>query len=167
MARRRPVGRVPRSRAATEDLMSDRKYRQRGYQDDNRERPRAARPAQPREPGAPRGRPDLREPRAPNVPGFSETIRCANCGETLTSPFTPSTTCTRCGAAVHSCAQCTFFDPGARFECMQNQHLTARVTPKDAGNECPLYEPRVKVERQTTSKGPADPKSAFDDLFKF
>jgi hypothetical protein len=146
--------------------MSDRKYRQRGYQDDDRGQPRGPKPPQqPREPGAPRGRPDLRDPRTPNVPGFSDTVRCANCGQTLTGPFAPSTTCTRCGAAVHSCAQCAFFDPGARFECMQN--VPARITPKDAANECALYEPRVKVERQTTSKGPSDPRSAFDDLFKF
>ena len=46
------------------------------------------------------------------------------------------------------------FDPSARFEC--SRPLTARVSPKDAANDCPLYEARTSLERETTTAvGPA------------
>jgi hypothetical protein len=61
--------------------------------------------------------------------------------------------------------QCSFFDPGARFECMQA--IPARIPVKDAANDCTLFEPRVRVERQTGSAAPSSARSAFDDLFKF
>jgi hypothetical protein len=44
------------------------------------------------------------------------------------------------------------------------------VSPKDARNTCPLYEPRTTVERETTSTtsptGTNSARKAFDDLFK-
>ena len=152
--------------------MSDRKYRQRGYQDDPRDRERPARPADPvgapppQHSGEPRGR--IREPRAPNMPGFREVVRCSRCGFELTvaQACNPSGQCGKCGADLHACAQCAHFDPGSRFECMQP--LTARVTPKDTRNTCELFEPRTTTERETrsASAGPTSAKKAFDDLFK-
>ncbi|MCL4814079.1 MAG: hypothetical protein KJ061_16430 [Vicinamibacteraceae bacterium] len=147
--------------------MSERKYRQRGYQDDDRDRtPRAKSPdARPQE-REPRGRRAFVEPPRPNLPGFAEAVRCAACGHQFTgSLYAADAVCLRCGAALHSCAQCSFFDPGARFECMQP--VTVRIMPKDAANQCRLFEPRVKVERETTSRRPDSPHKAFDDLFKF
>jgi hypothetical protein len=78
--------------------------------------------------------------------------------------------------------QCTHFDPGARFECAAP--VSARVSPKDAPNDCTLFEARTGWERETTTGGGAaasqSPKTsgqdsapassarkAFDDLFKF
>jgi hypothetical protein len=40
------------------------------------------------------------------------------------------------------------------------------VSPKDARNSCPLYEPRTTVERETKSTAPTSARKAFDDLFK-
>ncbi len=143
--------------------MSDRKYRQRGYQDDAPAPSRAARPPQEKS-REPRGHPPLR-PKSPNMPGFHDVIRCARCGRVLDPPIGLETVCPQCGSALHSCAQCVFFDPSSRFECAQP--ISARVTPKDGRNECGYYAPRVTVERQTHSpKGPPDAKRAFDDLFK-
>ncbi|MCL4849132.1 MAG: hypothetical protein KJ066_21475 [Acidobacteria bacterium] len=148
--------------------MSDRKYRQRGYQDDQREAPRTpGRPASPPRERAPRGRPDLRDPRAPNVPAFAESVRCTNCGAPADLPIGFDASCPRCRVDLHACSQCASFDPGSRFECMQP--IAARVTPKHANNRCTLFEPRTRVERQTgssTPAGPDDAKSAFDRLFK-
>ena len=66
--------------------MSDRKYRQRGYQDDDRERqpaPKTPRPAP--EPGAPAGARRISQdgPRNINMPGFREVVRCAQCGAVI------------------------------------------------------------------------------------
>jgi len=148
--------------------MSDRKYRQRGYQDDNRERGTgdAAKPRPPREPGRPAGVKTDREPRNVNVPAFQQTIKCSRCGTGIAGYSAPDATCTRCGTALHSCVQCASFDPGQRFECMQS--IPARVAPKDAPNTCTFFDPRVQVERQTgsTREGPVSARDAFDKLFK-
>ena len=145
--------------------MSDRKYRQRGYQDEDRERERgqtAGPPKAPRE-REPRGRPPL-EPRKPNMPGFHEVTRCARCGHVVTTYISETSRCAKCGSDLHACAQCVSFDTGSRFECLQS--IPARVSPKDAQNACTLFEPRVTVERITSSPAPSSARTAFDDLFK-
>ena len=146
--------------------MSDRKYRQRGYQDDARDR--AARPPagdRDKVPGPPRSRADRPEgPRTPNMPGFRSVVRCHRCGGLVGAVILVNTACAKCGAALHCCAQCESFDPGARYECMQP--ITARVTPKDAFTTCHLFAARATVERETGSAKQTTARSAFDDLFK-
>ena len=146
--------------------MSDRKYRQRGYQDEPREPRREGRPPEKKE-YAPRGQPPI-APKTFNMPGFREVVRCARCGNELTvaAAWSPDATCVRCGSALHACAQCTHFDTSAPFECQQP--IRARVSPKDARNECPSFQPRTTVERETksSSSGAGGARQAFDDLFK-
>ena len=145
--------------------MSDRKYRQRGYQDDDRPRsPKPARP--PREPGAPAGARRLSQdgPKSVNMPGYREVVRCNECGNPVSADIGFLDACPRCGSDLHACAQCASFDPGSRFECMQP--IKARVTPKKERNSCELFAPRVKVERETTAPRQDDARKAFDDLFK-
>ena len=144
--------------------MSERKYRQRGYRDEPRAPRQEHRPAEKRE-YAPRGQPPT-APKTFNMPGFREVVRCRGCGNELTvaAAWTPDGRCTRCGADLHTCAQCVHFDTGAAFECQQA--IPARVSPKDARNSCTLFEPRTTVERETKSAPPASARKAFDDLFK-
>lgn len=147
--------------------MSERKYRQRGYQDDDRDRPQKPQaPRTPREPGAPAGARRISQdgPKTINMPGYREVVRCAQCGTPVSVAIGFTTTCLRCGADLHACAQCSSFDPGSRFECMQA--ITARVTPKNARNTCTLFSPRTTVERETTTPRTDDARKAFDDLFK-
>ncbi len=143
--------------------MNDRKYRQRGYQDDgSRDRDRA--PA--RENAPPRVRPEDRPPgpRKLNMPGFHDVVRCHRCATIVGGKVGLSSTCVKCGAALHSCAQCTYFNPGDRYECMQT--IPARIAPKDVFNTCNLFEAKTTVERETGSGKPTTARSAFDDLFK-
>jgi hypothetical protein len=145
--------------------MSDRKYRQRGYQDDPREAKREQRPQEKKE-YAPRGQPPI-APKTFNMPGFREVVRCARCGHELTvaAAWSVEGTCPRCNADLHACAQCVHFDTSAAFECQQP--IPVRVSPKDARNACTFYEPRTTVERETKSTGgPPSARKAFDDLFK-
>jgi hypothetical protein len=147
--------------------MSDRKYRQRGYQDEPRERTPKRPPAE-REPRAPgRVLQDAKGPRTPNLMGTHELFRCARCGNKLTLPVEADGRCPRCGTDLHSCINCVSFDTSARWECTQ-QALTARVAPKDERNLCTFFEARTTVERQTGSSaaGPPSARQAFDDLFK-
>lgn len=148
--------------------MSDRKYRQRGYQDEDRERqpkPQSSRPAP--EPGAPAGARRISQdaPKNINMPGYREVVRCSQCGNPVSSAIAFDSRCSRCGTDLHSCSQCASFDPGSRFECMKP--VPARITPKNTRNTCTHYEARTTVERETTTPRTDDARKAFDDLFKF
>lgn len=148
--------------------MSDRKYRQRGYQDDDRDRqpkPEARKPE--REPGAPAGARRISQdgPRTINMPGFRHVVRCSSCGTVVGADVGSESRCARCGVDLRTCAQCESFDPGSRFECMQT--IAARVSPKNVRNACTFYSPRTTYERETTAPKPDSARKAFDDLFKF
>lgn len=145
--------------------MSDRKYRQRGYQDEGKpsRAPSGKKSPAPYDPRIPR------DPRIPNMPGFRETFRCARCGHVEAGAIAVDTNCARCGVPLHACIHCASFDSGAPFACRQT--IPARVSPKDAKNTCALYAPRLTVERETGStpatSGSSGARKAFDDLFKF
>ena len=160
--------------------MSDRKYRQRGNQDENKPRgPKGPAPPRPpkqdRAPG--RQLQDAAGPKTPNLMAAHEVCRCARCGNLLALPIADDSACPKCGVALHSCVQCVSFDTSARWECTQSDQLPARVAPKDARNDCALYSPRATIERQTSTPQNRDAghasggssnsaKQAFDDLFK-
>lgn len=144
--------------------MSERKYRQHGYQDDgNRNRtPQARRPPEPRDPRLPR------DPKIPNVPGFRSLFRCNRCGHVQSPEIGFASACAKCGVSLHACIHCQSFDAGARFEC--TEPVPQRVSPKDSANSCALFSARVSVERETGStpaSGSNSARKAFDDLFKF
>ncbi|MEO7192854.1 MAG: hypothetical protein ABI051_17555 [Vicinamibacterales bacterium] len=144
--------------------MSDRKYRQSGYQDEGRRerRPALARPVEAHDPRIPR------DPRVPNMPGFKQVFRCARCGHLEPLDVQADSTCGNCGVDLHACVHCVSFDSGARFECAAN--VPVRLSPKDVKNQCSSFAPRVSVERETGSTpvgSSSGARKAFDDLFKF
>jgi hypothetical protein len=150
----------------------DRKYRHRGYQDTGERPSPSARGPQP-----PRPKPE--GPRGRGLGAPTEMVfRCAACGaKRLVSaeaghPDFPAVdaTCARCGADLHTCSNCLHFDTGSRWECRRHAELTARVAKKRARNECTLFTPKAAQEfgadRDRAAAGPADPRAAFDALFK-
>lgn len=151
--------------------MSERKYRQRGYQDEpprNRDRsgpPQGERkPPEPRAPG--REFQSASGPKTPNLMATHEVFKCSRCGHKLSLPVAETDLCARCATAVHACINCVSFDTGSRWECSQPA-ITARVAPKDAANTCAYFSARTTVERQTTTQvAPNTARQAFDDLFK-
>jgi hypothetical protein len=159
--------------------MSDRKYRQRGYQDEPRPRgPKGPKPPGPPKERAPGGRPlqDAAGPRTPNLMAAHEVFRCARCGNLLSLSVGLADGCSRCGVDLHSCIQCASFDTSARWECTQSDALPERVSPKDGRNQCTSFTPRTTVERQTSTPAGTggeggggstnNARKAFDDLFK-
>jgi predicted RNA-binding Zn-ribbon protein involved in translation (DUF1610 family) len=141
--------------------LSDRKYRQRGYQDSGRE------PQKKFEAPVPSRKDNTFGPRPLNMPGTRTVSRCAQCGTLLQSITDPVGQCPKCGFDLHSCKQCEHFDPSSRFEC--NQPIPQRISPKDKQNDCAFYSMRVSLEKETSSKGmarPNDARQAFDNLFK-
>src|ERR1041385_1753976 len=138
------------------DNMSDRKYRQRGYQDDDRERERKPKPQQP-----PR---DREGPRSPRMMAYGEKIKCAACGAIVPGNIGFESTCPKCNADLHTCREATYFDPGWRLECPKP--ITARVLNKGGRNKCELFAARTVVERETRSGKPTDARPALAHLFK-
>jgi len=130
--------------------------------------PRAPRPEQrpvEKKEYAPRGQPPT-TPKTFAVPSFREAVKCTRCGNELTvaTAWSEDARCNRCGADLHACAQCANFDTSAAFECIKP--IPARISPKDARNSCPLFEPRTTVSRETKTTAPSSARQAFDDLFK-
>jgi hypothetical protein len=139
--------------------MSDRKYRQRGYMDSDRE-PQRSKPQ-----SKPQSKPAEREgPRSPRMMPFGETVNCAACGAKAPPSINLDTSCPKCNADLHTCKQCTYFDPSVRFECRKS--IPARIMNKNKRNTCELFSPRTVVERETSSGAPKDARQAFANLFK-
>jgi hypothetical protein len=143
------------------NFMSDRKYRQHGYQDSGESKVRSR-----AEVSQPKPQENTYGPRPLNMPGARTVSRCAQCGALQNAMVESDTKCSKCGLALHSCKMCTHFDPSGRFEC--RQAIPARVSPKDAVNSCTFYEIRQSVERETTSGGLRvnNARQAFENLFK-
>ena len=164
-------------------MSDDRKYRQRGYQDDDRDRQRPSGPRPDgggerkpeREPGAPAGarRISSEGARNPRMMGSRQVARCSRCGTIVDAEIMSRSKCPKCQVDLRSCIQCVNFDPGASFECAIK--IPARVSPKDVANDCQHFSGRTTWERETTAavnqnnnpKEPSGAKKAFDDLFKF
>ncbi len=140
--------------------MSDRKYRQSGYMDNDRgDKP--SRQSGPK----PGPKPADREgPRSPKMMAYGEKMKCAACAAIVPANVGLESSCPKCNADLHTCRMCTFFDPGSRFEC--RKPLTARILNKGGRNNCELFAARTVVERETSSGKPTDARQAFANLFK-
>ena len=158
---------------------SDRKYRQNGYMDTDRDN-RSYREDRPK-PNGPRPPLDVTGPRLPRLVQHVAASRCFNCATALPEGAESSGKCPKCSADLHCCKQCSFFEPSTRFQCLKP--IPLRIPVKDKTNDCALFKPRVTVARDGTSShsappppsvhnGPPAPRSAdearnaFDKLFK-
>jgi len=156
---------------------SDRKYRQPGYMDSDRDnRPHHEGP----KPQGPRPPVDVTGPRLPRLVQHVAAARCFNCATALAPDTSFSGNCPKCGAELHCCKQCSHFEPSTRFQCLKP--IPARIAAKDKRNECSLFAPRVTVAREGTEAnssptpvidaGPPAPtnsedaRNAFDKLFR-
>ena len=142
--------------------MSDRKYRHRGYMEDDRDEPRPRRReggGPGRLEGAPRGR-------TAGLPA-DVVFACAVCGRKVRvlEGIEPDALCPGCGKPLHTCTNCAHFDTSARFEC--RKPVPERIESKSKANRCELFRP--KMVRDLAARGPATPddaRAAFDALFK-
>jgi hypothetical protein len=148
----------------TGDSLSEQKYRQHGYQD--RDRGDRQKPQSGGSDATP-AKTDHFGPRPIQLAASHSVSRCGQCGTVLNSLPEPVGQCPKCGFDLHSCKQCSYFDPASRFEC--TQPIKDRIPRKDQLNSCTFYSISVRVEKQTStplSARPADAKQAFENLFK-
>jgi hypothetical protein len=140
----------------------ERKYRQSGYQEEEREK----RPKPP-----PRG-PHPKSASSRVETRFQQITRCNNCAAEIQVVEQVQVTdkCKNCGTDLHTCRNCLNFDPAARNECVRPVEI--RVTNKSANSICLEFEPKVLVEKQGSGAAPIATRTvnshrqAFLDLFK-
>lgn len=159
---------------------SDRKYRQHGYMDSDRDAKGYRGDDRPK-PQGPRPPLDVTGPRLPRLVQHVAAARCFNCSTTLPEGVDFSGNCPKCNAELHCCKQCTHFEPSTRFQCLKP--IPVRIAIKDKANQCSLFSPRVTVAREGTTAGMTSPpppapmgppaprnsedaRNAFDKLFK-
>ena len=159
---------------------SDRKYRQHGYMDSERDA-RGPRGDAPPKPQGPRPPIDVTGPRLPRLVQHVAAARCYNCATALPAGTDFSGNCPKCNAELHCCKQCSHFEPSTRFQCLKP--IPVRIPYKDKANDCSLFAARVTVAREGTANTPPPPvltanggppapknaddaRSAFDKLFK-
>ncbi len=158
---------------------SDRKYKQSGYMDSERNTTPFREGSKPQGPRPPL---DVTGPRLPRLVQHVAASRCFNCATTLPPGTDLTGNCPKCNAELHCCKQCSHFEPSTRFQCLKP--IPVRIPVKDKANECTLFTPRVTVARDGTSSAPPPPppsamnantpaprnaddaRSAFDRLFK-
>lgn len=155
---------------------SDRKYRQPGYMDTDRD---SRGPREAPKPQGPRPPIDVTGPRLPRLVQHVAAARCFNCSTTLPPGVDFAGNCPKCNTELHCCKQCSHFEPSTRFQCLKP--IPARIPIKDKANTCALFSPRVTVAREGTANQPPPPpvnvgppaptnsedaRSAFDKLFK-
>ena len=166
-------------------MESDRKYRQHGYMDTDRDGKGFHSDDRPK-PQGPRPPIDVTGPRLPRLVQHVAASRCYNCSTALPADIDFTGNCPKCNAALHCCKQCSHFEPSTRFQCLKP--IPVRIPVKDKNNECTSFTPRVTVAREGTASSPAPPpsqnhhqpqgqgspgprnaddaRSAFDRLFK-
>ncbi len=140
--------------------MTDRKYRQRGYQDSTPSTSRGGAggfDAPSRIEGAPRGRSAGRP--------SEEVFRCKACGERSDAEILPGVVCRKCGAPLRACVQCRHFDSAAPNQC--RAPIETPVAAKSRENACRLYEPAIAMDLtgRKTAETPDAARAAFDRLF--
>ena len=157
-------------------MSDDRKYRQRGYQDEPKARgpkgPSAPRPPQERAPG--RVLQDAAGPKTPNLMAAHEVCRCARCGNLLSLPFADDA---RCAALRRRSAQLRAVRL-VRHQRPLGMHAERRAAgarrAEGRAQHLLAVHAATTVERQTgtpassggASSGTSSARQAFDDLFK-
>lgn len=128
----------------------DRKYGQRGYQENDRFNGNDRRDDKPR-PQGPRPPLDVTGPRLPRMVQSVAASRCWNCSTMLLSDMDFKGKCPKCNSDLHCCKQCSYFEPSTRFQCIKP--IPERVNKKDIANECTFFKSRVTVARDTEKSG--------------
>jgi hypothetical protein len=73
-------------------------------------------------------------------------------------------TCLYCGADLHVCLNCYFYDPGNCNHCRETQ--AERVLDKEKSNFCEYFVFRDTQKTKDKEGGKGQAKSKLEDLFK-
>jgi len=137
---------------------SDRKYRQRGYNESSAPAGNGNGNGQKPKPTGPRPPLDITGPRLPRLVQTVTASRCYSCATALPQGVDFNGPCPKCGAQLHCCKQCSHFEPSTRFQC--TKPIPVRIAIKDQRNECASFSPRVTVAREMTNSQNGMPRAS-------
>ncbi|HLI30110.1 MAG TPA: hypothetical protein VKV79_03290 [Terriglobia bacterium] len=96
------------------------------------------------------------------------TLHCWKCGELV--DIAPGQRvgsrdeCSKCGADLHSCRNCQFYDPSKHNQCAETQ--AEWVRDKEAANYCDYFRPRAAAGVAGAAPAQDDVKKKFNALFR-
>lgn len=74
---------------------------------------------------------------------MADALVCWKCGESIESlsqPLARLAECEACGAELHVCRMCSFYDPGVSQAC--REPVAEPVADKERANYCGYFQPR-------------------------
>jgi len=109
---------------------------------------------------------DRQKARGGDALGAKVTWRCHRCGRELERPERVGRrdTCLHCGADLHCCRNCRFYESGAHNQCREPQ--AERQVEKERGNFCEYFSVREAREQTDEQAGPAAARAKLDALFR-
>ncbi|MCB9383452.1 MAG: hypothetical protein H6509_02475 [Bryobacterales bacterium] len=96
-------------------------------------------------------------------------FRCHSCGVAIPlaqgEKIVRRDECPKCGADLKCCLNCMSYDPSRSNQCADS--AAEWVSDKETRNFCDMFSPRISADIGAgPTKKAADPRKAFDDLFK-
>jgi len=90
---------------------------------------------------------------------------CYFCGSVLpeTLEIGRSTACPSCGKDVKICLNCTFYAPGAHWDCRET--ISEPVREKERANFCDFFSPSTKPRKPQANGSATKAKKQFNSLF--
>lgn len=91
-------------------------------------------------------------------------IMCKKCGNPIQSDkIFRTSTCSFCGADLHSCINCVFYSPESHYGCRET--VDELVKDKERANFCDNFKASSNFSDDNSSKKSQDAKNAFNSLF--
>jgi hypothetical protein len=92
---------------------------------------------------------------------------CSHCNKevSIDGRVSRRSTCPHCGAALHSCFNCSFYSPGSHNDCKEPQ--AEFVRDKGASNFCDYFEYRIggPQDKSAIENKKKNARDSFDKLF--
>ncbi len=98
---------------------------------------------------------------------MGETPLCWRCGaalEALPRPVPRREACAACGADLHVCRMCKFYDTQVSRQC--REPVADDVGDKERANFCGYFQVAVNAYRPADTAAAEAARAALDDLFK-
>jgi hypothetical protein len=93
-------------------------------------------------------------------------LDCWRCGATQTEVLLPMSRreeCTACGAQLHVCRMCQFYDPKTTTRCREER--AEEVSDKERANFCDYFKPRPDAFKPRDHDKARDARAKLEDLF--
>ncbi len=92
--------------------------------------------------------------------------RCYRCGTDIDAleRVGRRDTCLSCGAELHCCRNCEFYDPGRHNDCREPQ--AERQVDKERGNFCEYFSVRSAGAADVGARTSGDARAKLEGLFR-